>query len=248
MALLKTESLTKYFGGLAAVNNLSFEVNEGEIRGLIGPNGAGKTTIFNLVSGLHKPTSGKILYQDEDISGLRVSQVASRGLVRTFQGTTLFQELSVVDNVLIGQHLQIDSSLLSRAFGHARTARDIANALEILEFLELAERKDELAMNLSHGHQRALGVAVALAAEPKLLMLDEPFAGMNPEETHRMMGHLTKVRERGITLLLVEHDMQAVMGLCDYITVVNFGELLSEGLPEEIRADQDVIEAYLGAA
>ncbi len=248
MALLKTESLTKYFGGLAAVNNLSFEVNEGEIRGLIGPNGAGKTTIFNLVSGLHKPTSGKILYQDEDISGLRVSQVASRGLVRTFQGTTLFQELSVVDNVLIGQHLQIDSSLLSRAFGHARTARDIANALEILEFLELAERKDELAMNLSHGHQRALGVAVALAAEPKLLMLDEPFAGMNPEETHRMMGHLTKVRERGITLLLVEHDMQAVMGLCDYITVLNFGELLSEGLPEEIRADQDVIEAYLGAA
>jgi branched-chain amino acid transport system ATP-binding protein len=248
MALLKVESLTKHFGGLAAVSDLSFQIDEGEIRGLIGPNGAGKTTIFNLVSGFYKPTSGRILYQGEVISGLKVSQVASRGLIRTFQGTTLFQELSVLDNVIIGRHLKAEASLFSKAFGRARTATEIARAGEILEFLELADRRDDLAMNLSHGHQRALGIAVALAAEPKLLMLDEPFAGMNPEETRHMMDHLLKVRERGITLLLVEHDMQAVMGLCDYITVVSFGQLLTEGLPAEIRANEDVIEAYLGAA
>ena len=248
MRMLKVESLTKFFGGLAAVNSLSFEVEEGEIRGLIGPNGAGKTTIFNLVSGFYKPTSGKIIYQAEDISDLKVSQVASRGLVRTFQGTTLFQQLTVLDNVLVGRHLKVEADLFTKAFGRADRPEDIEQADQILEFLDLAERRDDLAMNLAHGHQRALGVAVALAAEPKLLILDEPFTGMNPEETKRMMKQLLKVRDRGITLLLVEHDMQAVMGLCDYITVVNFGELLTEGPPEEIRTNKDVIEAYLGTA
>ena len=248
MALLRVESLTKRFGGLAAVNDLSFEVTEGEIRGLIGPNGAGKTTIFNLVSGYYKPTSGRIVYRDEDIAGLKVHDIARRGLVRTFQGTTLFQEMTVLDNVLVGQHLHAVARPLATVFGRARSDEDIARADEILDFMGLLDRRDELAMNLSHGHQRSLGVAVALAAKPALLMLDEPFAGMNPEETRHMMELLTRVRGQGISLLLVEHDMQAVMGLCDYITAVNFGELLGEGLPEEIRNNKAVIEAYLGAA
>ncbi len=248
MALLHVESLTKRFGGLAAVNDLTFEVNEGEIRGLIGPNGAGKTTIFNLVSGYYRPTSGRIIYQGEDIAGLRVHEIARRGLVRTFQGTTLFQEMTVLENVLIGQHLHAVARPLTMVFGRARSDEDIAEADAILEFMGLLDRRDELAQNLSHGHQRSLGVAIALAAKPKLLMLDEPFAGMNPEETRHLMTLLTKVRDQGISLLLVEHDMQAVMGLCDYITAVNFGELLGEGPPEEIRNNKAVIEAYLGAA
>lgn len=247
MALLRVESLTKRFGGLAAVNGLSFQVSEGEIRGLIGPNGAGKTTIFNLVSGYYKPTSGRIIYKDEDIAGLKVHQIARRGLVRTFQGTTLFQEMTVLDNVLMGQHLHAVARPLTIIFGRARSDEDIAKADEILDFVGLLDRRDELAMNLSHGHQRALGVAVALAAKPTLLMLDEPFAGMNAEETKHMMALLAKVRDQGISLLLVEHDMKAVMGLCDHIVVVNFGLLLGDGPPEEIRNNKAVIEAYLGA-
>jgi branched-chain amino acid transport system ATP-binding protein len=248
MALLDIKSLSKHFGGLAAVKDLSFSVNEGEIRGLIGPNGAGKTTIFNLVSGYYKPTAGEIIYAGANVAGLKVHDIAARGLVRTFQGTTLFEEMSVLDNVLVGQHLHAKAGLFSTAFGANRDQEHIDKATDILEFLELADRADDLAMNLSHGHQRSLGIAIALAAEPKLLMLDEPFAGMNPEETRVLMGDLVKVRERGITLLLVEHDMQAVMGLCDYITVVSFGELLAEGAPDDIKNNKLVIEAYLGAA
>lgn len=248
MALLDVRSLSKHFGGLAAVKNLSFSVNEGEIRGLIGPNGAGKTTIFNLVSGYYKPSGGEILYDGANVAGLKVHDIAARGLVRTFQGTTLFEEMSVLDNVLVGQHLHAKAGLFKTAFGANRDQEHIDNATAILEFLELADRAGDLAMNLSHGHQRSLGIAIALAAEPKLLMLDEPFAGMNPEETRVLMSDLIKVRERGITLLLVEHDMQAVMGLCDYITVVSFGELLAEGVPDDIKNNKLVIEAYLGAA
>jgi ABC-type branched-subunit amino acid transport system ATPase component len=248
MALLDIRKLTKQFGGLTAVNELSFSVNEGEIRGLIGPNGAGKTTIFNLVSGYYTPTSGEIVYKDENIAGMKVHQVASRGLIRTFQGSTLFQEMTVLDNVLVGQHLSAKAGLLKTAFGAARDQADIDKAIGVLEFMGLDDRAEDLAMNLAHGHQRALGIAIALAADPQLLMLDEPFAGMNPEETRQLMELLLKVKAHGITLLLVEHDMQAVMGVCDYITVVNFGELLAQGGPEEIRANKSVIEAYLGAA
>ena len=248
MALLEVRSLYKSFGGLAAVKDLSFSVNEGEIRGLIGPNGAGKTTIFNLVSGYYKPTQGEILYNGVNVAGMPVHDVAALGLVRTFQGTTLFHEMSVLDNVLVGQHLKSKAGLLKTAFGSSRDREHVDKAMDILEFLNLEDRTDELAMNLSHGHQRSLGIAIALAAEPRLLMLDEPFAGMNPEETRVLMDDLVKVRERGVTLLLVEHDMQAVMGLCDYITVVSFGELLAEGVPSEIKTNKQVIEAYLGAA
>ena len=250
MPLLEVDNLTRRFGGLSAVSDLSFAVEEGEIRGLIGPNGAGKTTTFNVITGFYRPTGGRILYRGEDISRLSTNQIAKRGLVRTFQHTTLFQEFTAFKNVLVGCHLHARVSPLGAIFGAGHAAeREIEDrAREILAFMGLAERRDELAAELPHGLQRALGVAVALAADPKVLLLDEPFTGMNPEETRRMMELVRRVRERGVTLLLVEHDMQAVMGLCDRITVLNFGRLLTEGTPEEVRNNPDVIEAYLGTA
>ncbi len=247
-AYFKVEGLHKNFGGLAAVNDLTFEIEKGAIHGLIGPNGAGKTTIFNVITGFYKPSAGKILYEGESIGGLQPHQVAAKGLVRTFQETTLFQEFTTFENALMGRYLHTESSMISALFGTQR-ASERANdqkAVEVLQFLGLAERMDELASNLPHGLQRALGIAVALTAEPDFLLLDEPFAGMNPEETRHMMELIRKVRESGVTILLVEHDMQAVMGLCERITVVNFGRLLTEGAPDEIKNNKDVIEAYLG--
>ena len=248
-AYFKVEGLHKNFGGLTAVNELTFEVEKGAIHGLIGPNGAGKTTIFNVISGFYKPSAGKVLYEGESIGGLQPHQVAAKGLVRTFQETTLFQEFTTFENALMGRYLHTKSSMISALFGTQRESEraNEEKTIEVLEFLGLAERKDELALNLPHGLQRALGIAVALTAEPNLLLLDEPFAGMNPEETRHMMDLIRKVRESGITILLVEHDMQAVMGLCERITVVNFGRLLTEGAPDEIKHNKDVIEAYLGS-
>ena len=250
MGILEVQSLSKHFGGLAAVNGLSFAVAEGEIRGLIGPNGAGKTTIFNLISGYYRPSGGRIVYRGRDIAGLRTHRIAERGVVRTFQHTTLFQELTAFDNVLVGRHLAARSGFFAALLGTDRRRMEAAKerSLEILAFMGLEDRRDETAANLPHGLQKALGLAVALAADPKILLLDEPFAGMNPEETRHMMTLVRRVRDAGVTVLLVEHDMQAVMGLCDRITVVNFGEMLAEGTPAEIRADERVIEAYLGTA
>ena len=248
-AFFCVEGLCKNFGGLAAVSDLSFQVNEREIRGLIGPNGAGKTTIFNVISGFYRPSAGRVIYQGKNIAGLNSHQIAQQGIVRTFQATTLFQEFTALKSVIVGRYLHTRSNMWTALFGTARSSERIneERAIEILEFLGLADRRDELAANLPHGLQRALGIAIALAAEPTLLLLDEPFAGMNPEETRHMMSLIAKVRERGITILLVEHDMKAVMGLCDRITVVNFGRLLAEGSRDEIRSNKDVIEAYLGA-
>ncbi len=244
----KVEGLQKRFGGLAAIDGLSFELREGAIHGLIGPNGAGKTTVFNVISGFYKPTAGKVIYRGQSIGGLQPHKVAAKGLIRTFQETTLFQEFTTFENALMGRYLHTKSSMMSALFGTQRGSERASEekTLEVLEFLGLAERKDELASNLPHGLQRALGIAVALTAEPTLLLLDEPFAGMNPEETRHMMELILKVRESGITILLVEHDMQAVMGLCERITVINFGQLLTEGAPDEIKTNKDVIEAYLG--
>jgi branched-chain amino acid transport system ATP-binding protein len=249
MPLLEVQSLSRQFGGLSAVDNRSFTLEAGEIRGLIGPNGAGKTTTFNVISGFYPPSSGRVIYDGHDISGLKTSKIAERGLIRTFQSTTLFQEFSVFDNVLVGCHLQARSGLLSALFGNDRERQQQAHAraLLMLEFFDLLERKNELTSNLPHGLQRALGLAIALAAGPKLLLLDEPFTGMNAEETRHMMDLIRRVRDQGVTLLLVEHDMQAVMGLCDYITVLNFGRLLVEGTPDAIRHHPQVIEAYLGS-
>ena len=250
MSILALRALSRRFGGLTAVNSLSFEVEEGSIHGLIGPNGAGKTTTFNVISGYYAPSSGQVIYDGRDISGMKTSAIAALGLVRTFQGTTLFHELSVFENVLVGAHLEAESNVFECILGRDGDKRRDADerAREILDFFGLLSRSEELASSLPHGLQRALGMAVALMSEPRLLMLDEPFTGMNPEETRHMMGLMERVRARGVTLLLVEHDMQAVMGLCERITVMNFGSLLAEGTPEEVRNNQDVITAYLGAS
>jgi branched-chain amino acid transport system ATP-binding protein len=250
MPILETRDLTRRFGGLTAVDRLSFAVEEGAIHGLIGPNGAGKTTTFNLISGFYAPHAGAVLFRGRDVAGLKTSAIAALGIVRTFQATTLFQELTVLENVLVGRHLAARAGVIEAVLGRDRRRQEEARqaALALLAFFGLEQRRDEPAASLPHGLQRALGLAVALAADPALLLLDEPFTGMNPEETRAMMGLVRKVRERGVTILLVEHDMQAVMGLCERITVMNFGRLLTEGTPEEIRRHPDVIAAYLGGA
>lgn len=246
--ILELRGLSRHFGGLIAVNDLSLAVQPGTIHGLIGPNGAGKTTTFNVISGFYSPTAGTVVYQSRDVSGMRTSALAALGLVRTFQGVTLFKEFTVIDNVRVGCHRAARAAFLSRILGTDRDieARATEQALELLKFFGLHELRYELAANLSHGHARALGMAVAFAATPKLILLDEPFTGMNPEETRTMMTLIRGVRDHGVTIMLVEHDMQAVMGLCDTITVMNFGSLLTEGTPAEVRNDAAVIEAYLG--
>jgi branched-chain amino acid transport system ATP-binding protein len=248
--ILEVRNLSRHFGGILAVNRLSFAVSRGAIHGLIGPNGAGKTTTFNVISGFYAPTAGEVIYEGRNVSGMRTAALAAIGLVRTFQGTTLFKPLTVIDNVRVGCHLAARAGLAARLLGRDREseAAATAKAEELIEFFGLSALRDEAASNLPHGHARALGMAVALAADPKVILLDEPFTGMNPEETRRMMGLVRQVRERGVTVMLVEHDMQAVMGLCETITVMNFGSLLAEGTPDEVRRNPQVIEAYLGRA
>ncbi|MCP4316431.1 MAG: ABC transporter ATP-binding protein [Hyphomicrobiales bacterium] len=248
--ILEVRDLSRHFGGLVAVDKLNFSVQLGTIHGLIGPNGAGKTTTFNVISGFYAPTSGQVIYKGDDVSGMKTSALADIGLIRTFQGTTLFKEFTVIDNVRVGCHHMAKASFFSRITGLDRHIESAATAKaeETLEFFALSEFKDELAANLPHGHQRALGMAVALAADPQIILLDEPFTGMNPEETRHMMKLAHDVRDHGVTVMLVEHDMQAIMGLCERITVMNFGALLTEGTPDEVRSNPAVIEAYLGSA
>lgn len=249
MALLELRNVSKYFGGLAAVSDLDLDIDEGEIRGIIGPNGAGKTTLFNLISGFCRPTRGRIIYQGKEISGLDPNEIARRGVVRTFQLTTLFQEYTVQKNIMVARHMHAEVGVFTAIVGRSRQIEREAEerAREIIDFLGLSHLKDELASNLPHGHQRALGVAIALAAEPQLIMLDEPVTGMTPVEKQTMVDRIKKIREQGITVLVVEHDMRTVMDMCEKITVLSFGKKLAEGLPEEIRENKDVIEAYLGA-
>jgi len=249
--ILQVRDLVRTFGGIVAVSNFSLDVYPGSIHGLIGPNGAGKTTTFNVISGFYPPSSGTVNYLGRDISGRETSALAELGLIRTFQGATLFNELSVLDNVRVGCHRSAKANALSRILGRDRATESAADekAYGILDFFGLQDLATEIASNLPHGHQRALGMAVALAADPKLILLDEPFTGMNPEETRRMGGLVRRLRdERGVTIMLIEHDMQAVMGLCETITVMNFGRLLAQGTPKEVRTNPAVIEAYLGSA
>ncbi len=247
---LEVDNLVMRFGGLTAVDGLSFVVDHGAIHGLIGPNGAGKTTTFNMISGFYRPTSGQVRLRGEAISGLPMHEVARRGVVRTFQHSTLFAELTVLENALVGTHMSFRPNIFAAILGvdmeDRRGAK--ARAEEALEFFGLLDFENEPAGELSHGHQRALGMAVAMAAHPDVFLLDEPFTGMNPEETKHMMTLMEKLRDSGATILLVEHDMHAIMGLCDQITVMSFGKFLAEGGPEEIRNHPDVIEAYLGGA
>ena len=248
MPILEINNVTKQFGGLLALDDVSFEVDEGEIRGLIGPNGAGKSTMFKNIAGFYEPTKGSIRYRGTNIEGNKPHTIAEMGIVRTFQETTLFQELSVFENALIGAHIKSRTNVFAAVLGLDRLKQEAASdkVMEVLEFMGLTERRDQLAAELPLGSQRALALAIALVSEPKLMLLDEPFAGMNPEETNHMMELTRKVRESGITIVLVEHDMKAVMGLCNYLTVLNFGKLLAEGTPDEIRNNDRVIEAYLG--
>lgn len=247
MALLEAIHLTKHFGGLAAVNRVDISVEEGEIVGLIGPNGAGKTTCFNLLSGFLPPTAGTITFNGENITGLKPHVIVARGLVRTFQLTTLFQDMTVLHNVLLGLHLVSRRGLRQALWQrHAFPPDEIARAHEVLEFTGLAPQVHQLAKNLPHGHQRILGIAMALAARPRLLMLDEPVTGMNFEESQRTMRLVQTIRDRGTTILLVEHNMKAVMSTCERIVVLSFGQKLAEGTAVEVSTNRDVITAYLG--
>lgn len=238
------------FGGLVAISDMSFTVGEGEIVSLIGPNGAGKTTAFNVMTGFLTPSAGRVTYQGTTLTGLKPHEIADLGLIRTFQRTSVFPNDTVYDNLLIGLHRQGRVRLLDAILGlpgaRASERRLRQKASELIEWVGLERRAHDAAGSLSYGEQRLVGVALALAAEPSMLLLDEPVSGMNASETHRFVELIRGVRDRGITILLVEHDMPMVMTVSDRIVVLNYGRIIAEGTPDVIRNDPAVIEAYLG--
>ena len=249
--ILYTTGLTRKFGGITAVNEVDFAVEPGTITGLIGPNGAGKTTLFNNITGMDSPTSGRVYFNEQDITGKAAHRICRMGIARTFQNIRLFKELTVLENVMIGRHfrnhpVRLAAALHSLLNRRAEQRDIVTQAIKWLEFMNLQDFMAEPAKNLAYGRQRELEIARALATEPTVIFLDEPAAGMNPIETEQLMATIRRIQATGITVVLIEHDMKLVMNICSRITVLNYGSKIAAGTPLEIRGDQGVVEAYLG--
>jgi branched-chain amino acid transport system ATP-binding protein len=248
--ILEAKEVTRRFGGLVAVNQVSFAAQRGEILGIIGPNGAGKTTLFNLLSGFLRLSQGEVVYQGERINGLKPHSIARKGLIRTFQQSNIYRTETALSNVTLACHLSDSVGFWGTLFNspsYRQEEKDKTRiAKEILRTLGLEEIMDQMGGNLSHGQQRALGIAMGMACNPKLLLMDEPASGLGLEEMHMIMQTIREIREKGITIILVEHEMRMVMNICDRIIVLNFGRKVAEGIPEHIKGNKEVIDAYLG--
>ncbi len=251
MPLLQVGNMTHYFGGLRAVYDYQLEIDKGQLRGLIGPNGAGKTTIFNLITGIYRPTEGEVIFEGKNLVGLQPYDIAAMGICRTFQNLRLWRHMTVLDHVKLARYSKLHYGLIGAFFGTAQRHREEAEseekAYDLLDMMGIRHHADEVVTNLPYGVQRRVEVARALASEPKILLLDEPTAGMNPEELIEMVEIIRRIRdELGLAIFLIEHRMRVIMGLCETIQAIYFGELIAEGTPEEIRNSPRVIDAYLG--